>query len=112
MYSAHFRMLVHEFLSKDPDIVPEEAYLTILDSNYTICMDNNDIHIYRRVHLVRNGEKWKMHKIDWCEGGLKLADIATNNVGKNNLNTIMKYIMIRLDNWYRTLVQEGWQYTG
>ena len=57
MSSAHFRMLVHEFLSKDPDIVPEEAYLTILDSNYTICMDNNGIHIYRRVNLVRNGEK-------------------------------------------------------
>ena len=22
-----------------------------------------------------------MHNIDWCEGGLKLADIATKNVG-------------------------------
>ena len=52
----------------------------------------------RRVHLVRNDEKFKMPKIDWCEGGLQLADIATNNVGGNYLNTRMKYIMVRLDN--------------
>ena len=39
-----------------------------------------------------------MHKIDWHEGGLKFADIATKNVGDNNLNTKMKYIMVRLDN--------------
>ena len=25
MVLAHFRMLIHEFLNKDPDIVPEEA---------------------------------------------------------------------------------------
>ena len=39
-----------------------------------------------------------MHKIDWCEVGLKLTDIATKNVGENDLNPIMKYIMVRLDN--------------
>ena len=39
-----------------------------------------------------------MHKIDCCEGGMQLADILTKNVGKNDLNTRMKYIMIRLDN--------------
>ena len=39
-----------------------------------------------------------MHKIDWCEGGLKLADIAAKNVGKIDLNPRMKYIMVRLDN--------------
>ena len=38
-----------------------------------------------------------MHKIDWCEGGLKLADIVTNNTGDNELNPRMKYIMLRLD---------------
>ena len=37
--------------------------------------------IERIMHLVRNGEKYKMHKIDWCEGGIQLADIDTNNVG-------------------------------
>ena len=39
-----------------------------------------------------------MRKIDWCEGGLKLADIITKNVGENDLNPRMKYIMVRLDN--------------
>ena len=37
-------------------------------------------HIARRMHLVRNGEKCKMQKIDWCEGGLQLLDIVANNV--------------------------------
>ena len=62
-------------------------------------------HIDRRVHFVRNGEKCKMHMIDWCEGGLKLTDIATKNVGENELNPRMKYIMVRLDNLWRKLVQ-------
>ena len=39
-----------------------------------------------------------MHKIDCCEGGLQLADIATKNVGENDLNPKMIYIMVRLDN--------------
>ena len=56
-------------------------------------------HIYRRVNFVRNGEKCKMHKFDLCERGLNLAGIGTNNVGENDLNTIMKYIMVRLENW-------------
>ena len=51
-----------------------------------------------RVHLVRNGEKCKINKTDLCEGGLQLVDIATNNVGENDLNIRMKYIMVRLDN--------------
>ena len=63
-------------------------------------------HIARRMHFVRNGEKCKMHKIDWCEGGLQLADIATKNFGEHDLTLRMKYIMVRLDNWDRTLVQE------
>ena len=52
-----------------------------------------------------------MHKIGWCEGGLQLADIATKKVGENNLTPLMKYIMVRLDNLDKTLVQEGWQNT-
>ena len=39
-----------------------------------------------------------MHNIDWCERGLQLADIGTKNVGENDLNPRMKYIMARLDN--------------
>ena len=55
-------------------------------------------HISIRVSFVRDGEKFKIHKIDWCEGGLQLADIANNNVGENELNPRMKYITVRLDN--------------
>ena len=68
------------------------------------CMYNNSKyvkhtrHIARSVHFVRNGEKCKMHKVDWCEGGLQLEDISTNNVGDKYLNTRSKYIMVRLDN--------------
>ena len=39
-----------------------------------------------------------MQKINWCGGGLKLADIATKNVGENASNPRMKYIMISIDN--------------
>ena len=42
------------------------------------------------MHLVRNGEKCKMHKIDWCEGGLQFAEIDTNIVGEPDLTPSMK----------------------
>ena len=77
-------------MNKDPDIVPEEAPLIILDSKSSVCMDDNgkDInhtrHISRRVNFVSNCESCKMHNIDWCGGGLQLADISTNNVGEND----------------------------
>ena len=64
-------------------------------------------HIARRMNFVSNGENYKMHKIYWCEGGLQLADISTKNVGENYLIPRIKYIMVRLDNLYRTLLQEG-----
>ena len=35
-------MLINEFLNKDPDIVPEEYPLIILDSKYDVCMAKND----------------------------------------------------------------------
>ena len=38
MTLAHFRMLIHKFLYKDPDIVPEEYPLNILDSKSSGCM--------------------------------------------------------------------------
>ena len=67
---AHFRMLIHEFLNKDPYIVPEEDPLIVLYSKSDMCMDENGKdtkhtrNISRRMHFVRNGEKCKMHKID------------------------------------------------
>ena len=118
MALAHFIMLIHELLSKDPDIVTEEAPLIVLDSKSDMCMAKNGKdtkhtrHISRRVHFVRNGKKCKMHKIDWCEGGLQLADIDTKNVSEPYLTPKMKYIVVRLENWYRTIVQEGWHNTS
>ena len=64
-------------------------------------------HISKRMHFVSNGEKCKMHKIDWCEGGLQLEDIGTKNLRESDLTPRIKYIMVRLDNCERTLVQEG-----
>ena len=58
---AHFRMLINELLNEDPDMVPEEAPLIVLDSKSAMCMDNNGKdtkytrHIARRIHFVRNG---------------------------------------------------------
>ena len=69
-------------------------------------------HIARRIHFVRNGEEYKMRKIYWCEGGLQLAEIGTKNVSEPDLTPRIKYIIVRLENWYRTLVQEGWQNKG
>ena len=118
MALAHFMMLIHEFLNKDPYIVPEEAPLIILDRKSAVCMANygkdtkHKRHIWRRMNFVRNGENFKMHNIYWCVGGLKLADISTKNVGKHDLTPRMKYIMVILDNWDITLVQEGWKNTG
>ena len=38
-----------------------------------------------------------MHKIEWYEDGLQLADISTKTVGDNDLTPRMKYIMVRLE---------------
>ena len=62
-------------------------------------------HIARRIHFVRNGYKFKMHKIGWCELGMLLVYISTKNVGEHDLTPMIKYIMVRLENGYRTLVQ-------
>ena len=104
MALAYFRMLIHEFFKKDADIVPYEASLIFLDSESDMCMANNGKdtkhirQIARRTHFVRNGEKFKMHKIDWCEGGLQLADIGTKNVSEPDLTPRINYIMVRLEN--------------
>ena len=85
--------------------------MIVLNIKYDICMSKNvnyskhTRHIARRMVFKRNGEKCKMHKIDWCEVGLKLAYIATNNVGEHDLTPRMKYVMVIIDNWDGTLVQ-------
>ena len=63
MALAYFRMLIHQLLNEDPDMVPEEAHMIFLDSKSAMCMANNvkytkhTRHITRRIHFVRNGEK-------------------------------------------------------
>ena len=85
-------------------MVTKEAPLIVLDSKSAICMANNGKdtkhtrHIARRMHFVRNGEKCKMHKIDWCEVGLQLEDIGTKNISEPDLTPRMKYILVRLEN--------------
>ena len=89
-----------------------------MDSKSSMSMDKNrkdtknTNQIYGRVNFVRNVENWKIHTNDWCEGGLQLAYIATKNICENYLNTRIEVKMIGLDNWDRTLVQEGWQDKG
>ena len=113
MALAHFRMLMRELLNKDTYIVPEEYPLILLDSKSDMCMASKGMytrhtrHISRSMHFVRNGEKCKMHNIDWSEVGLQLADIATKNVGDYDLTPGMKYIMVRLYSLDISLVQEG-----
>ena len=74
MSLEHLNILINGLLNKDPDIVPEEAPLIILDrkSAKKGRDTNHTRHIPRRVHLARNGEKCKWHDIDWCEGILQL----------------------------------------
>ena len=104
MALAGFWVWICEFLNKYPDIFPEEVPLIILGRKSYVCMAKNvkytkhTRHISRRVNFVRSCEKWVLHNIDWCEGGLKLVDIATKNVVDNYLNPRMKYIKVILDN--------------
>ena len=78
--------------------------MIVLDSKSAICMAKNGKdtkhtrHISRRMHFVTNGEKCKMHKIDWHEGGLQLEYIGTKNLSVTDLTPRMKYILVRLEN--------------
>ena len=83
-------------------MVPKEAPLIVLDSKSAMCMAKNGKdtkhtrNIARIIHFVRNGEKCKMQKIDWCEGGLQLEDIGTNNISEPDLTpslTIIYFIL-------------------
>ena len=97
-------MLIHEFLNKDPYIVPEEAPLIFLDNKSAMCMAKNGKdtkhtrRIARRMNFARNGEKCKIQNIDWCDEGLQWEDIGTKNVGEPDLTPRMKYIMVRMEN--------------
>ena len=59
MALAHFSMLIHEILNKDPDIFPEEAPIIIIHSKSAVSMDNNGKdtkntrHIRRIVYILK-----------------------------------------------------------
>ena len=59
MALAHFRMLIHELSDEDPDMVPKEAPLIVLDSKAAMCMAKNGRdtkhtrHIARRMHFFK-----------------------------------------------------------
>ena len=63
MALAHFRMLIHELLNEDPEMVLKKAPLIVLDSKSAMCMAKNGKdtkhtrHIARIMYYVRNGEK-------------------------------------------------------
>ena len=87
--------------------------MIVLDSKSAMCIKKNGMdtkhtrHIGRRMHFVRNVEKCNMQKIEWCEGGLQLADIGTKNVSEPDLTPRMKYIMVRLENWRKNTCKRG-----
>ena len=73
---SNFGILNNELMKKDPDLVPEQAPLTILDIKSDVCIYKNGkdtkqtIHISTWMYSVRNGKEWNLHKIVLCEGGL------------------------------------------
>ena len=95
-------------MNKDPDVVPEESPLIILDGKSPVCMaktvnnTKHTRHISRRMHFVRNGEEWNIQKTVWCEGGIQLVDIITNNVSEDGLNPRLKYTMVIIYNLHNT----------
>ena len=53
MALENFRMLIHEFMNKYPDIVKEEAPLIVFNSKYDICMDKNGKDTKHKIHISR-----------------------------------------------------------
>ena len=101
-------MIKNELLNNDPYIVPEHAPIIILDNESAVCISKNGKetkhtrHIFRRMHVVRNGGYFNYHNKMWCEGGLQLVDIGTKNVRGDELNPRLGYYVVRLDNSQNT----------
>ena len=53
MALAHFRILIHKLLNKDPCIVPEKAPLVVLYSKSSICMAKNG-----KYNIQPDPQKW------------------------------------------------------
>ena len=48
-----FIMLVHELFNEDPDMVPKEAPLLVLDSKYAMCIAKNGKYTKHTRHITR-----------------------------------------------------------
>ena len=100
MALAHFRMLKNELEGKDPDEIPDDPPLIILDSKSGVCMAKNGKdtkhtrHIAWRYHFVRQGEALGMHMTKWVESLLQCADIGTKNVRPDEIHPRLKYMMV------------------
>ena len=51
MALAHFRMLLHELLNEDPEVVPKEATFIVLDSKSAICLAKKGKDIKHTTHI-------------------------------------------------------------
>ena len=61
MALAHFRMLIHELLNEDTDMVPKEDPLILLDSKSAICMYKNGNDTKHTRHICKEnafGKEW------------------------------------------------------
>ena len=78
--------------------------IIILNRKSYICMTNKGKdtkltrHIYRIMHLLRNGKDWNCHNKLFFEGYLNLEGIGTKNSREHLLNPRLGYDMVRLDN--------------
>ena len=82
----------------------DQAPLIILDRKSDVGMAKNGKdnkhtrHIDIIIHFVINGEDYNLQKAMWCEGGLQLSYIGTNNVREEELNPKLGYYMVILEN--------------
>ena len=59
----HLRMMNIELLNKDPDVVPEQEHIIILDNKSAVYIDKNskdtkyNRHISIIMHFIRNGKE-------------------------------------------------------
>ena len=68
-------MLTHELLENNPDIVPEEAPLIILDSKCAVCMDKNGKDTKHTRNITRKVHFLGMVKISKCTRLTNVKDV-------------------------------------
>ena len=86
---AHFRMLIHEFFNKDPDIVPEEAPLIVLGSKFAMCMANNGKDTKHTRNIARIMHFYGMEKSARCTRLIGVREVF-------NCHTLLPRILVIL----------------